>query len=550
MFKKFVDNSRYLFSKESSSILSAATIIMVATLASALLGVIRTRLLIQYFYTNKEVVDVFWAAFRLPDMIFQIIVVGALSSAFIPVFSRYMGDKKESNLIASSMINVVMGVMIALSLAIFFWAPQLSRVIAGGFSESQIKLMAELTRIMALAQVFFGFSSFLTGIIQSHKRFLIPALSPILYNVGIIIGIVFLGKSWGIYGPAAGVVLGAILHLLSQLPLASKLGFRYKLALVSNHGAVQEMSRLMLPRMLTLSLIQIEQTAVITFSSWLSAGTVTMMSIASQLSNLPIRLIGIPIGQASLPFFSKETAANNLRGLAEMVNNSILQMVYLALPASAIVLVLRIPLVRLAYGAESFPWAETVATGKLVAILALAIVAGSLTHIIVRVFYALHDTKTPFIANVIATIINISLSYYLLFVLQIGILGMALAIAIADTLETALLTIILYNKAKFNLSEITNPLGKMLLITLMTGIALWVPMRLLDQLVFDTTRTIPLILLTICVTAIGCGVYILLSYLTNIKELSIFVSLAKKIGNWRASLTATTETLESTESSV
>jgi putative peptidoglycan lipid II flippase len=462
-----------------------------------------------------------------------------------------MHDQDEANTIASSMINVVMGVMMVLSIAIYIFAPQLSIAIAGGFTPAQIQLMSQLTRIMALAQLFFGFSSFLTGILQSHKRFLIPALSPLLYNVGIIIGIVFFGRMWGIYGPAIGVVLGALLHLLFQLPLSHKLGFRYRLTLKGNHGAVQEMSRLMLPRMLALSLIQVEQTAIITFSSWLSVGTVTMMSIASQLSNLPIRLIGIPIGQASLPFFSKETAANNLRGLAEMVNNSILQMIYLALPASAIVLVLRIPLVRLAYGAESFPWGETVATGRLVAILALSIVAGSLTHIVVRVFYALHDTRTPFYVNLISTTLNIGLSYYLLFVIHTGVLGMALAIALADTLETVILTIILYNQAKFRVSEIGMPILKMIGMTLITGFSLWIPLRFLDQMVFDTTRTFPLILLTLTVTAIGIGVYIGLSYLFNIKELSIFISLAKKIGNWRTSLTQTTETIEtSSESSV
>lgn len=551
MFKRLIENGKTLFSKESSSILSAATIIMGATLASALLGVIRTRLLIQYFYTNKEVVDVFWAAFRLPDMIFQIIVVGALSSAFIPVFSRYLENKEESNHIASSMMNAVMAIMIVMSLIVFIFAPQLSRLIAGGFAESQLATMASLTRIMAFAQVLFGFSSFLTGIIQSHKRFLIPALSPVLYNVGIIIGIVGLGKSMGIYGPAIGVVLGALLHLVSQLPLAYRLGFRYHIAWLRNHTAVREMGTLMFPRMVALSLVQIEQTAIITFSSWLSVGTVTMMSIASQLSNLPVRLIGIPIGQASLPFFSRETASSNLRGLAEMVNNSILQMAYLALPASAIMLVLRIPLVRLAYGAESFPWAETVATGKLVAILSLSIVAGSLTHIIVRVFYALHDTKTPLLINCIATAINVGLSYYLLFGLQTGILGMALAIAIARTVETIILTIILYTTAKFNLADIGTPLLKMVTITVLTGFSLWIPLRYLDQMVFDTTRTVPLILLTLMVTLIGLGVYLGLSYMFRVKELSVFMALGKKIGNWRASLFHTPETLEtSSESSV
>ena len=539
-----------LFEKESSSILSAATIIMGATLASALLGLIRTRLLISFFYADKAVVDVFWAAFRLPDMIFQIIIVGALSSAFIPVFSRYLGDKKESNIIASSMINVVMTIMIALSIGIFIFALPLSRLIAGGFAEEQLQLMANLTRIMAAAQIFFGFSSFLTGVIQSHKRFLVPALSPVLYNLGIIIGILVFGKSLGIYGAAIGVVIGALLHLLAQLTLAHKLGFRYSLAWDSKHGAVKEMSKLMLPRVLTLSLVQIETTAIITFSSWLSVGTVTIISIAQQLANLPVRLIGIPIGQASLPFFTKITSKNDLLALATMVNNTILEMLYLALPSSVIVLVLRIPLVRLAYGADSFPWSETVLTGKLVAILAISIAARSLTHILVRVFYSLHNTTTPFLTNLLSTIINIGLSYYFLFVIKSGVLGMAFAITVASLIETVVLTSLLYSLAGFSRSHLVFPVLKMIGITLITSIALWVPLRFLDALIFDTTRTIPLILLTVTVGLIGMAVYIFLSYIFKIKELGVFMRLAQKIGGWRVALSQSAETMETSETQV
>lgn len=548
MFKRLVQNGKNLISKENSSILSAAAVIMFATLISALLGFIRTRLLIQYFFADKSVLDVFWAAFRIPDTVFQIFIVGALSSAFIPVFSRYLEKEKreEASMVASTMMNTVVGIMLVLTVGIFIWAEPLSRLVAGGFSNEQIWQMVKLTRIMAGAQIIFGFSSFLTGIIQSHKRFLVPAFAPSLYNIGIILGTVLFSHSLGIMGPAIGVIIGALLHLIAQIPLAYKLGFTYR-PIITRHPAIREMSFLMLPRMITLSLSQIEQTILIAFSSWLSSGTVTIITIAQQLTNLPIRLIGVTIGQASLPFFAKETAKNNLKGLASMVNDSILQMLYLALPASAIILVLRIPLVRLAYGAGSFPWSETVLTGKLVAMFALAIAAGSLSHIIIRVFYALRDTRTPFIINALSTAINVGLSYYLLFVLETGIIGMAFAITIADILETSILTIVLYHVAQFSLTAIIKPFLKMLLAAVITTISLWVPLRVLDQLIFDTTHTINLIILTIVVVIIGLGVYIFTSYLLNIRELQIFISLAKKIGDWRSALGATSESLETSE---
>ena len=550
MFKRLLNNGRSLFLKENSSILSAAAVIMGASLASALLGLIRTRLLITYFYNDTAILDVFWAAFRLPDMVFQIIIVGALSSAFIPVFSKYIGNKYESSKLASSMINAIMLVMVLLTVLLLIYARPLSALIAGGFESSQLDLMANLTRIMAAAQLFFGFSSFLTGIIQSHQRFLIPALSPILYNLGIIIGIVALGPTIGIYGPAVGVVLGAILHLLAQLPLAKKLGFHYTPTISPKSSAVAEMLRLMGPRVLTLSLTQIEATIIVTFSSWLNTGTVTLMAIAQQLSAMPVRLIGVPIGQASLPFFAKNSSSKERAELSNMVNHTILEMLYLALPLSAIVLVLRIPLVRLAYGADSFPWAETVLTGKLVAILALSIAARSLTHVLVRVFYALHNTTVPLVANLLSTVINVSVSYYFLFVAQAGILGMAFAITVASILETIVLTAILYGYAKFSLRDLLVPLSKILISTIITGFSLWVPLRVLDRMVFDTTRTIPLIMLTLSVGLIGIGVYLTLSYLFKIRELTVFVALIEKIGNWHKALAQSKETLDSDDSSV
>lgn len=550
MFNRLLKNGRSLFLKENSSILSAAAVIMGASLASALLGLIRTRLLITYFYNDTAVLDVFWAAFRLPDMVFQIIIVGALSSAFIPVFSKHIGNKAESSRLASSMINAIMLVMVILTLLLLIYARPLSGLIAGGFDGSQLDLMANLTRIMAAAQLFFGFSSFLTGIIQSHQRFLIPALSPILYNLGIIIGIIALGPTIGIYGPAVGVVLGAIFHLLAQLPLALKLGFRYTPTISPKSPAVSEMLRLMGPRVLTLSLTQIEATIIVTFSSWLNTGTVTLMAIAQQLSAMPVRLIGVPIGQASLPFFAKNASSKERSELSTMVNHTILEMLYLALPLSAMVLVLRIPLVRLAYGADSFPWAETVLTGKLVAILALSIAARSLTHVLVRVFYALHNTTVPLVANLLSTIINVSVSYYFLFIAQAGILGMAFAITVASILETIVLTAILYGYAKFSLRGLLIPLSKILASTIVTGFALWIPLRVLDRMVFDTTRTVPLIMLTLSVGLIGIGVYITLSYLLKIRELTVFIALAEKIGNWHKALSQSKETLDSDDSSV
>lgn len=531
--------------------LSAATVIMVTVLLSALLGVIRNRLLISYFYDTPQVLDVYWAAFRLPDMIFQLLIVGALSAAFIPVYSDLVEKREKSaNNVASSVMNIVVTILIVFSILIGIFAYPLSRLIASGFNASQIELMVGLTRIMVVAQVFFGISSFITGIIQSHKRFLIPAISPLLYNLGIILGTVSLSKTFGIYGPAFGVVLGALLHLIAQIPLAKTLGYVYSWSWNLKDKSVRMITRLMIPRTLALSVNQIEQTAIVFFATTLPAGSLTMTYIAMQLAGLPIRLFGIPIGQASLPFFSKETAKNNITKLAEMVNNSLLEILFLALPASAIVLVLRIPLVRLAYGADSFPWVATVTTGKLVAILAFSIAARALTHLLIRVFYAMHNTRTPLAVAILTTSISIGLSYFFVFTLNTGVMGLAVAITIASFIETVVLTTLLFLKSEFETYKLTIPVLKMVFAATLTTISLWVPLRLLDQLIFDTTRTVPLIMLTSVVFTIGLFIYVSVSYALHVEQLQVFVRLAKKIGNWKKVLEETEEPIETSESAV
>ncbi len=552
MWRSLFKNGKTLLTKEHTHILSAAAVIMVTTALSALLGIIRNRLLIAYFYHQPQTLDVYWAAFRLPDMVFQILVVGALSAAFIPVYSQLLTHHpRQANFVASSIINFVLLVLLFLSGLIFLFAYPLSQLITHGFTPDQLRLMTSLTRIMILAQLFFGLSSFLTGIIQSHRLFLIPALSPLLYNLGIILGTLTLSSRLGIFGPAVGVVFGAFLHLLVQIPLARTLGFRYSWSWDYRNRFVRQITRLMFPRTLALSVAQLEQTAIVFLATALPQGSLTMIYIAQQLANLPVRLFGIPIGQASLPFFTKEKARHHLKKISTMLTNSILEILYLTLPASAIILVLRIPLVRLAYGATSFPWKATVTTGKLVAILSLAIVARSLVHLLIRVFYALHNTKTPFFVTLLTTTINIFLAAYLIFFLRTGITALAFSLTLTSIFETLILAILLFKHLSFTPpTTFFTSLSKMIFASFFTAVSLWVPLRLLDQWIFDTTRTIPLILLTVITFFIGFTIYLLLSLLLHLHQLQIFLKLFRQIGNWKAALAKTEEPLETPESTV
>lgn len=214
MVSTLIKNGRNLILRKQGSILSAATVIMVAYGFSSLLGLVRNRLLAQLFFANhKSLLDAYFAAFVLPDTIFQLLILGALSAAFIPVFTEALKrDKEEAWHIANSAASGIFLLFFIISAGLFIFAVPASKILAPNFSPELIQITSQLIRVMLAAQFFFALSSFMTGILQSHHLFILPALAPLFYNLGIIAGTVFLSPFIGIFGPAIGVVIGSFFH--------------------------------------------------------------------------------------------------------------------------------------------------------------------------------------------------------------------------------------------------------------------------------------------------------------------------------------------------
>lgn len=546
MVKNFLQNGSRIFSKRQRSVLSAALIIMIAYGASSLLGLLRNRLLAAHFFSGQEAqLDAYFAAFVLPDTIFQLLILGALSAAFIPVFTDYLRkDKEEAWHVAQASMTLILLVFLVVSGLLFILATPASRILALGFPGRSIQLTATLIRIMLTAQFFFALSSFMTGILQSHQRFLVPALAPVAYNIGIIMGIVFLAPTIGIYGPAVGVVVGAILHFLIQLPLALRLGMRVRLVFDFAHGGVRRIRRLMPARAATLAVGQAERVVAVMVTSALSAGTLTIFNFARQLYILPINLFGATIGQASFPTLASKHH-DGPEALSQTTAAIVRQIAFFTFPAATLMLVLRIPEVRLAFGAKQFPWDATLLTGRIVALFALSVPAQSINLLLIRTFYAAHNTRLPLYTSTATTLLLAALGPILTFWGGLGVQGVTLAIVIADFLNMLAMIVILNRSFTPHLIHQLIPgISRMLLATVLTAVSLWIPLRLLDQLVFDTTRTVPLIMLTVTVSVIGLGVYLLLSKLLHIEELNILRVWLRRIGNWRSVLAESEEILE------
>jgi len=548
--KNWLKNGWRVLARRQTSILSAAAVIGAAWGVSAVLGILRYRLLYgQFLVCCAAELDAYNAAFRLPDLVFQLVVIGALSAAFIPVFSKKLGeDEKEANAVASSFLTLLLTVFLGLAAVIFILARPLSELIARGFSERQIEMMVEFTRWLLLAQMFFLVSNFFTGVIQSHQRFLVPALSPAVYNLGIILGILFLAPAWGMEGVVWGAVLGAGLHLIIQLPLAFRLGFRWRWRWDWRRAEVREIVRLMLPRTAGLAVGQIEATIVVVFATALSAGSLSLFYLARSLANLPVNVLGVTVGQAALPMLSQ--VAGRERGeFNRLVWGAVLQVLFLVLPVTALLVVLRVPLVRIAFGTRNFPWQATLATGRTLALLSGMIVAGAVAQILTRSFYALGNTKLPLYLGVVAVAVDVGLSYWLVFSWGWGILGLAVALSVAALVQVVSLAVVLRRvTGEWGGGEWLMSAAKMGVATLVMAGVLWSVMRVLDRYVLNTAYVLPLIALTVVAGAVGGGMYLGLSYLLRIEQLSGVVGLIRRVGKWREVWEEAEEMIEPTPS--
>jgi putative peptidoglycan lipid II flippase len=541
--QKLLSRSQEILNRKSSSILSAATIIAGSFLISAFLGLIRNRLLAARFFGGLEGdLDVYFAAFIIPDTVFQLLVVGAVSAAFIPIYQGYLSKSvKKANFMANVALTLVTGMLMIFSIIIAIFARPLSQVLSH-YSGTQLDLMVNLIRLMSIAQVLFAVSAFLTGVLQAHRRFLIPAIAPLFYNLGTILGILILTPYMGIYAAAIGVIFGALLHVIVQLPSAVRTGFLPKVRFRLKHKGVRQMLRLMPPRTLSLALVQVERIVSLNLASALSAGSFTIFNFARQVYVLPISLFGVSLGQASFPTLAEEALKKDQTKFVETLGKTILQIFFFCLPAAILILILRIPIVRIIFGARNFPWEATLLTGKALAIFSLSIAPQAAVQLLTRAFYAKKDTRTPLISNIATVILFIVSSVFFTNTLGWGVLGMSTAMSLSNTLNFFVLYLVI--RATLPHLGINREIIKMLFVSILTAFSLWIPMRLLDQFVFDTTRTVPLLILTAIVSIIGLAVYFGLSSLLKVKQFADVRRIIGKLGNWRQVLVETDEVIE------
>jgi putative peptidoglycan lipid II flippase len=391
--------------------------------------------------------DAYFAAARLPTLLFSLLAGGALASAFVPTFTGLLAAEARAAAwrLASAVGNVVTMALTAFAALVFFLAPWLvAHVVAPGFEDpTQIALTVDLLRILLLAPILFGVSGMLMGVLNAHQHFLLPALAPAMNNVGVIAGVVFLVPRLGIYGLAWGAVLGAALHLAIQLPGLVRRRPRYSATLGLSDPSVRQVFRLMAPRLLSVGIVEINFLVNAIIASALPTGSLTALTNAFTIMLMPQALIAQSTAIAALPTFSAQAARGALGDLRLTLARTLRGVLFLALPATLGLMLLRTPIVAMLFERGAFTAESTDLVAWALLWYAVGLPSHAVLEVVVRAFFALKDTLRPVLVSLVAMGLNVVLSLTLTTVFaRVGwepVGGLALANSMATTVEAALL---------------------------------------------------------------------------------------------------------------
>ncbi|MFZ6034962.1 MAG: murein biosynthesis integral membrane protein MurJ [Patescibacteria group bacterium] len=527
--------SDFIFSRQESIFSSAVLLSFMIVLAS-LAGFLRYRILAGYFTTQE--LDVFFASFRIPDLIFEILITGALTSTFIPIFVKYKAVKKELTENISSIINLI---SLILGVFIVFASLFMDRIIpvfTPGYDAVKIRQITDFSRILIIGQLpFLVASNFLTGLGQANKTFFIPAVAPILYNVAIILVTVLFYKTLLLSAPVWGVVVGAALMFAIQLPLFFKSEFSYALVLKKTKG-LTEFFRMVVPRAFTVIVAQLDATIDLTLATLLGNGAYTVFYLAQRLQLLPVSVIGIAFGQASLPYLTEIFHEKRLDEFKKIVTDSILNLFFLSIPVSVFFIFARTPMIRLFFGGQKFDWDSTVLTAVTLSYFSLSLPFHTIYYLLTRCFYSIMDSRTPFFVSILSILVNTGLSLIFVFVFHYPVWALAISFSAAITLNSTILFFVLGSRiGKFDLIFIFRELAKMATAAAVSGTASYLLMKLLDGLIFDTSYTINVFILLFFTFAVFISLYLFLGWLMDVKELYLITHLMLKAKEYQKKFT-------------
>ncbi len=514
-----------LFTSQTKTITGAAIILASMTLISRLIAILRDRFFAHYFGAG-DILDAYYSAFRIPDFIYNLIIAGAVSAGFIPIFIKLKQKNKKTawNLVNNLLNSLGIGLFF-LTIILYFLTPYIIPFLVPGFKAEKLKITTDLTKIMFLSPFILGLSSLVGGILNAYRNFFIFSLSPILYNLGIIIGIIYLTPHFGYKGLAYGVILGALMHLSIQLPSLWQYGYKYKPIINLKDKYLKQIFKLTIPRTLTIGANQINLLITTSIASTLGSGNIAVFNLANNLQRVAVGIIGVSFSMAVFPSLSKFTANNEQKKFNSTLISALKQILFLIIPATVIFLLLRAQIVRIILGTGKFNWTATKTTANILAFFALSLFAQALIFLLIKAFHALYDTWTPFLSTIFFLFLNII--GILIFKDKFGISGLALAFSLANIIELVILFKFLNNKIKIETKKIFIHIIKLTIAGFFMAITIQIlktPISILVNMQKFWGISLQLIISSVS----GLAVYLFVCYLLKVEELIILIQSLKK----------------------
>ncbi len=433
---------RQLWFGESRGIAKAALLVSFASILSRLMGVYRDRVLASTFGAGPSL-DAYYAAFRLPDLLYTLFILGALTAGFIPVFTDYWENKspQAAKQLSETVISVVGCGLAGAGLLLFFLAPYVVPLTIRGFSAETVQSTVYLTRIMCLSPLILGLSAVMGGVLQATHRLFAFAFAPLFYNLGIIFGAIFIAPRIGIAGLAWGVVLGAAMHFLIQSSVAWHLGVRHIVRPSLASPGVRSILSLMGPRTIGLAVNQINAVILLSFAASLSSGSVSIFTLANNVQSFPIGIIGVSFAIAAFPALSSAAAQKKDEAFRQMCAQTIRRILFFLLPIAVLFFVLRTELIGLLLGQGKFDVIDSARASTVLGWFAISLPAQALIPLLARIFYARQNTWTPLwisLASEAVILLTASVFRHIL-----GVAGLAAAFSLAAWIQAIFLWIML-----------------------------------------------------------------------------------------------------------
>lgn len=499
-------------------ILKSGAMIAFFGLLSRLAGLYRDRVLASKFGPS-EILDAYYVSFGLPDLIFNLLIVGALASAFIPVFIEYESKNKANAFrLANNFLNLAFTAVTIFGLIVFIFSDYLVDIIAPGFSDSQKDLTSLFLRIMIISPMIFSLSVIMGAILQSFKKFISYSLAPILYNLGIIIGAVYLVPILGPSGLAWGVVLGALMHFLIQFIEVRRLGFKWQPGFGFKDPGIKKIIKLMIPRSMGLAASHVNWLVLNALATTVFIGGASILNLAHNLHYFPVAIVGISLAVASFPDLSRDALNNRGSVIMDKVEEIIKVSLFIIIPLAALMFYFSNEIITIILSSGFFSGDDIGVTANVLKIFAIGVIGNGLVPILARVFYAFQNTRTPLVASLISLVVSVIISFSL--ISKIGIYALPLSFSVGISINAILLVFLIKSELKaispIGIINYSLLLGTIAIAMLGSIFLISEKIYLGDGLVYQSIRLASL-------SAFGVAVYAVLAYLLGVKEIKHFI---------------------------